>query len=299
MKWLRSLLIIVVMGICSLTHAQTAEELRSTVEYLASQELRGRATATKDIQKAQDWIVARCQEAGLQVQRQTVPTPRGKCQNVIAWIEGSDPTQVVVIGAHLDHIGVRNRRVYPGADDNASGSAAVLGLAKRFAAGTQPAFTIAFQWYTGEEINPYLVGSKYYVKNPTLPVGDPDIDQHIVMLNIDMIGHLKKKYATDVDVDSLLETLFPKYPFAKSITFKRNSGSDQVSFDNGGVPVAFLHTGTAFGTYHKTTDKPDTLNYRGMEAICNFAYDFINLIVAQDVPPDYIIWSLPEIIIPR
>ncbi len=273
---------------------QTADELQTTVTYLTSTELQGRGTSSRGIKKAQESIISQCKEAGLRVQTQEVRTSKGLCQNVIAWVEGIDPTQVVIVGAHLDHVGTRRGKIYPGADDNASGSAAVLGLAKRFAVGPQPEVTISFQWYTGEEID--LLGSAVYAKSPLLPEGAPAIDQHILMLNLDMIGHLKP--AGPIDVQFVLDDLFPKYPFASQITFRRDSGSDQVSFDDAGVPVVFLHTGTDFGTYHTPADTADTLNYGGMELICEYAFEIVNQMAAGKVP-DHVIWDLPVITIPQ
>lgn len=267
------------------------------VEYLASQKMRGRLSASTEIKKAQAYILERCAKAGLKTHKQSVRTPKGVCQNVMAWREGTDPDQIVIVGAHLDHIGVRNREVYPGADDNASGSAMVLELAQRFATGPQPDMTILFQWYTGEELGFY--GSKHYVKYPVLPEGNPSLRKHVFMLNLDMVGHLTRRMSIwTVDVPAVLDKLFPDYPFAKRITFRRSEGSDQVSFDDGGVPVVFLHTGTDFGTYHQPYDKPATLDYEGMDLICDYAYDMIGQIAGRTLPvpdPDFVIWELPPI----
>ena len=91
--------------------------------------------------------------------------------NVVAWIEGSDPElnhEYVVIGSHLDHLGIRGGQVYPGADDNGSGSTAVLSIAKAFAKNkVRPKRSVMFIWFAAEEIG--LVGSAHYCKNPTKP----------------------------------------------------------------------------------------------------------------------------------
>jgi Zn-dependent M28 family amino/carboxypeptidase len=194
---------------------------------------------------------------------------------------------VIVVGAHLDHVGVGGSGVYNGADDNASGSAATLGLAKRFARGTKPCCTIAFQWYTAEEDG--LIGSRYYVNNPTLPKDEPSIKKHVFMLNLDMIGRLRKTGAIIIDIDlpPILKKLYVKYPFARGVTLINSYGSDQVSFQKAGVKEAFLHTGL-HRDYHRTTDDADKINYKGMEEICDYAYDLINAVIGSE--PNYNIW---------
>ena len=213
--------------------------------------------------------------------------PVRNCRNVIAWIEGKNPNKIIVVGAHLDHIGVKGGRIYNGADDNASGSAAVLGLARRFSKEKKPNYTIIFQWYTGEERG--FLGSKHYVKNPKW-----DIEKHIFMLNLDMIGRLEEfRSQIPVDVSVILSELYQKYSFAKNITFREDSGSDHVVFARY-MPVIFLHTGT-HRDYHRTSDDADKINYEGMVQVCNYAYDFINKILGDPEVEvdDYILFDLP------
>ena len=94
----------------------------------------------------------------------------GTARNVMGWVRGNDPElsdEVIVVGAHLDHVGINGRGiVYNGADDNASGSAVILEVARCFAEGNPPKRSILFQWYAGEEQG--LLGSKHWVKNPTI-----------------------------------------------------------------------------------------------------------------------------------
>jgi hypothetical protein len=107
-------------------------------------------------------------------------------RNVIGMIPGSDPgrrDEAVVIGAHMDHLGRSGATVYPGADDNASGTAALLEIAKAFAAGGRaPGRTVIFAFWTGEEEG--HLGSAHYVRNPVWPV-----ERTAVYLNLDMIAH--------------------------------------------------------------------------------------------------------------
>ena len=97
--------------------------------------------------------------------------------NVVAWLPGSDPEladEYVVIGAHLDHLGTSGGTVYPGADDNGSGSTAVLSIARAMAANpVKPKRSVLFMWFAAEEVG--LVGSRYYTDNPILPLEEYDL----------------------------------------------------------------------------------------------------------------------------
>ena len=212
----------------------------------------------------------------------------------------------LLLQAHLDHIGTdRHGRVYNGADDNASGSAGVLGLARRFSGEPQPRYTISFQWYTGEEKG--LLGSKLYVKYPSLPKDSPNIKKHIFMLNLDMIGRFKARrlpagrlknlsYARP-NVPIILKELYVKYPYARGITSSANEGSDQLSFHRVGIPVVFLHTGL-HSDYHRTTDDSNKINYEGMVKVCNYAFDLLNAVIENaviDEAPNYNFWSHPSV----
>jgi hypothetical protein len=115
----------------------------------------------------------------------TAKTALVRCRNVVGYVEGSDPVlknEVVVIGAHYDHLGKRGDYVFNGADDNGSGSVGVMNLARAFAENpVKPKRTIVFCLWTGEEEG--LLGSRYYVRNPAFP-----IDKTVAYLNLDMIS---------------------------------------------------------------------------------------------------------------
>ena len=241
---------------------------------------KSRDSCSRNIAKAQDYIIKECESYGLQIEKQGMLIRGRECRNIIAWRRGKDTNKIVVIGAHLDSVSGS-----PGADDNASGSACLLLLAKKF---SKRDYTITFQWYTGEEQG--LLGSKFYAKHPMLPKDNPDIEKHVFMLNLDMVGRLKTRPEKD-DVDTILEQLFPKYPFAKRITFRAKSGSDHMSFFRKDVPVVFLHTGT-HRDYHRRTDTPEKLNYVGMNEICDYAFEIVNKIIGDKIP-SYVLWQLP------
>ncbi|HEX2694791.1 MAG TPA: M20/M25/M40 family metallo-hydrolase [Acidobacteriota bacterium] len=115
----------------------------------------------------------------------TAKTTLVRCRNVVGYIEGSDPVlknEVVVVGAHYDHLGKRGDYVFNGADDNGSGSVGVMNLARAFAENpVKPKRTVVFCLWTGEEEG--LLGSRYYVRNPAFP-----LDKTVAYLNLDMIS---------------------------------------------------------------------------------------------------------------
>jgi Zn-dependent M28 family amino/carboxypeptidase len=264
------LLFIVAVLCCSPVQGQTVAELRDHVEYLASDDLGGRHPASPGMKKAKAYVRGQCKEFGLTVYTQDVRVRNGTCQNVIAVLPGRDESQRIVIGAHLDHIGTRRGRVNNGADDNASGSACVLVLAKKLA-GTTPPVTIEFHWYTGEEQG--LLGSANYIKRP---IGD--IIEYKLMLNFDMVGRMPVPSLTGGDsfpFDSVLQTLYTKHDFAEDITWARDTGdSDHSSWWKAGVPAVFLHTG-GHADYHRPTDDTDKINFIGMLGVCKYGFDLV------------------------
>jgi Zn-dependent M28 family amino/carboxypeptidase len=201
--------------------------------------------------------------------------------NVIGYIEGSDKKdEYVFITSHYDHLGKRDTVIYYGADDDGSGTVALLELAEAFskakAAGKGPRRTIVFMAVSGEEKG--LWGSAYYSDNPIFPLEKTTVD-----LNIDMIGRLdptkKDKdsahYVYVVGDDKLSTDLRPiseamnnKYT-KLGLDYKFNDPndrqriyfrSDHYNFARKGVPIIFYFNGT-HADYHRPTDTPDKINY--------------------------------------
>lgn len=274
---LRSVLVALLFLIPSVTYAQTTAELSIEVsEYVYFLADGPRSEGSERMQMCQEYIRWLCQSWGYETELQKV----GKCYNVLAWKEGTDPG-VVVIGAHLDSYAGR-----PGADDNASGSAAILAMAHQYAR-VKPKYTMCFQWYTAEERG--LVGSRYYTNNPKWPIKD-----HIFMLNFDMVGRLSKRYKVvpDINVNAIIKLLVPRFSFAKNITYQNGRRSDQSSFANKGIPVVWLFTGT-HNDYHKSTDTPDKINYTGLALIVQYGKAIIDEVVPTKL--EYILEGLPEL----
>lgn len=213
-------------------------------------------------------------------------TVTARASNVIGLLEGTDKKdEYVFITAHYDHVGKRNdTTIYYGADDDGSGTVAVLELAEAYAkakaAGKGPRRSIVFMTVSGEEKG--LWGSEHYSNHPIYP-----LDKTTVDLNIDMIGRTGREYLKDKDStnyvyiigdDKLSSDLTPiteqaNSRFAKlKLNRKYNDPndpnrfyfrSDHYNFAEKGVPVIFYFNGT-HADYHQPTDTPDKINYRLM-----------------------------------
>jgi hypothetical protein len=208
------------------------------------------------------------------------------CDNVGAVLPGRGALadQYIVIGAHFDHLGMgsfgsrdRNARgnLHPGADDNASGTAAMLILADRLGEAYRTlegdARSILFIGFDAEESG--LNGSRFYVRNPIVPA-----EQHYLMINLDMIGRLRegKLEAHGVGTgEGLLELCRPHFA-ASGLTIAEKPGglgpSDHASFARAGIPVLFFFSGL-HADYHTTRDTFDLINTEGIAQITDMVFD--------------------------
>jgi len=207
-----------------------------------------------------------------------------KTENVVAIIEGSEyPDEYIILSSHLDHIGVENGIINNGADDDGSGTVAMLEIAEAFqkavAEGLGPKRSVVFLHVTGEEKG--LLGSEYYSKNPLYPLA-----KTITNLNIDMIGRLDPKridkdpnyiYLIGSDrisqeLHEISEAINKKYTQIKlDYTFNDENDpnrfyerSDHYNFAKKNIPVIFYFNGT-HEDYHQPTDTPDKINYEMLE----------------------------------
>ena len=213
--------------------------------------------------------------------------------NVIGMLEGSDPSlknESVVIGAHYDHLGhggdgslaPGSGKIHHGADDNASGTAGVLELARVLTSQRpRPKRTIVFIAFGGEEEG--LLGSKYYVDRPVVPLANT-----VAMINMDMIGRMKDRKLVIGGVGTAKEwreiiaegTADPARSFNLTLNEDGFGPSDHSSFYVKQIPVLFFWTGT-HADYHKPTDTFEKINYADETRILNLvAYIVRNLDVA-------------------
>ncbi len=198
-------------------------------------------------------------------------------QNVIAWWPGSDPAlnnEIVVIGAHYDHLGARgDSAIYHGADDNASGTAGVMAVAKAFSSCPQrPRRSIVVICFTGEEKG--LFGSRYYVgTDPLFPLA-----QTVAMINLDMIGR-NDTSAVEVfganrspDLAAILKDVNQSLKLKLDLKDDRRvGGSDHVSFFRKKIPYLFFNTGTHVD-YHRPSDTAEKIDAEKMAQIARLAF---------------------------
>jgi len=272
---------------------------------VADELLKGTGHTLEDLQKNID--------ANLKSQSFIIPGKRLKItevskteelilNNVAAWIEGSDPDlrkEIVIFSGHADHVGMAGGQIHPGADDNASGCAAILEIAQAFQSlPKKPLRSILFLWVTGEEIG--LFGSQSYVNNPLFP-----LEKTVADLNIDMIGRVKGVADTTDETPmtgkngvfvitgnqskellSIAEEIDRKSEIdmdyslsGKNHPLQLFSRSDHFNFVKKDIPVLFFTTGL-HSDYHKPEDTAGKLDYVKMELITKAVYE-IGLTVAN------------------
>lgn len=268
----------------------TVDELKEQLYYYASDEMEGRMTGSPGQKKAVEYLQGLYEKMDIPggnldaTYLQTVPgsyfrKPDLSSENVLAFIKGSElPDEVLVLSAHLDHVGMEDGVVFNGADDDGSGTIALIEIAEAFKAAVKDGYTpkrsILFLHVTGEEIG--LYGSKYYTDNPVYPLANT-----IANLNVDMIGRIDPERAKQTDYvyiigsDMLSQELHDvnevankkyinldlDYKFrGKGDTQRFYYRSDHYNFAKNNVPVIFYFNGT-HEDYHKATDTPDKIEY--------------------------------------
>lgn len=211
-------------------------------------------------------------------------------ENVLGYIEGSDlKDELVVISAHYDHLGKDGEMIFNGADDDGSGTSAIMNMALAFATakkeGHGPRRSILCIAFAGEEKG--LLGSDYYVKHPVYPLKNTVCD-----LNIDMIGRIDEKYNGNPDyiyvigsdklsseLHQLNESINTTYSNLKlDYTYNDENDknryyyrSDHYNFAKNGIPVIFYFNGV-HADYHKETDEVQKIDFKKMEKITRHVF---------------------------
>lgn len=283
----------------------TPSELKTHLYIVASDENEGRDTGTEGQKRAGKYLVTQYEKNGISYPKaadgwyQKVPSEfmaRGfapklpDSENIWAFIEGSEkPEEIVVVSAHYDHVGMKNGEIYNGADDDGSGTVALLEIAQAFKIaekeGYKPKRSILFLHVTGEEHG--LHGSRYYSENPLFPM-----DKTVANINIDMIGRRDtlhpntNNYVYVIGSDRLSSELHTineemnnKYT-KMELDYKYNDRndperiyyrSDHYNFAKHGVPAIFFFNGI-HEDYHKPTDTPDKIEYDALAKRAQLAF---------------------------
>ncbi len=301
-----------------------ARRVLKDVQYLADDAREGRGVGTRGLDEAAHYIADAFKRAGVApagadrsyLQPFTIPpdapavlhTTLGgaKTQNVVAVLRGSSPAlrgQVVVVGAHYDHLGFGDfgaldpdstGKVHDGADDNASGVAALLEVARLLHA-RHPARTIVFIAFSGEELG--TIGSAYFVKHPLV---EP-VDSIYAMLNMDMVGRLRNDRllalgaATAREFPALLDSLNGKEGARFTL---RASGdgwgpSDHASFFAAKRPVLQFFT-DLHEDYHRTTDRWQKINAVGLARVAAFVADVAWALANRPAPLTFVDAAPPQ-----
>ena len=283
--------------------------LAKHINHLASDELGGRGPNSKGIELAAEYIAWQFMKYGLlpggddgsYFQPFTI-SGKTTLKNVIGILPGTGPLahEYLVIGGHYDHLGnvpprrmphlgdfdPADARIHNGADDNASGTAGVMELARLFAAGPEPRRSLVFMGFTGEEIG--LLGSAHFANNPTVP-----LDDIVAMINLDMIGRLDGRpveiwgTGSAKEFGALVDKHAHSFPGLEvnNITEMRHD-SDHASFYRKDIPVIFAFSGM-HQDYHRPSDDCDKIDYDGTVGILRFIGAVADDIIQADTRPTF------------
>lgn len=305
-------------GVDSALAGISAQEMRARIQFLANDALRGRATPSAGLDTAAAYIARRFEAVGLRPGAgasyiQWYPlgsdVAAARAPNVIGVLDGSDAQlrgTYIVFSAHMDHLGVgppdaRGDSIYNGADDDASGTAAVLELARAFASlGERPARSLVFLTVSGEELG--LYGSQAFVDSGVVPV-----DRIVANINIDMIGRnapdtvavIGRNYST---LGELVEQIAREQP-ALGLTVVDDPWpeegfffrSDHYNFARAGVPALFLFAGV-HDDYHQPSDHAEFIDAGKAARIARLAFHLGLAIAQAPEPPRWTVLGRREVL---
>ena len=215
--------------------------------------------------------------------------PQMTCKNVIGMVPGELADSYIVFTAHYDHLGMMGKKtMFPGASDNASGTAMILSLAQYFAEHPSK-YSIVFIAFAGEEAG--LIGSEYFVNNPLM-----DLKSIRFLINIDIMGDAQNGIAVVNGVQheqefQLLSSLNPVvsvqgndtvFQFKEIRKGEGAANSDHYHFSKVGVPSFFIFSMGGKGFYHDTWDKPETLSLKNIPAVRQLVIDFVEKISEEN-----------------
>ncbi|HEV7347084.1 M20/M25/M40 family metallo-hydrolase [Telluribacter sp.] len=310
MKKLLIPFLVLAAGYTGYGQSLNANDLRRHVVVLAADSLEGRGTATLGEIKAANYIAAFFKKTGLvpkgdegsyfQLFGLTIPFEgvphQVTSRNVVGFLDnGAEKT--IVIGAHYDHLGRGFQAgslapkgkgvIHNGADDNASGTAGMMELARHLAGnGVKERHNFLFIAFSGEELG--LLGSKFYVNNPTVPLANVSF-----MVNLDMIGRLNPQKGVTIGgwgTSPAWGRLMPAIALQDNVKYGVDSSgigaSDHTSFYLKGIPVLFFFTGV-HSDYHKPDDDAEKINVAGTVSVLRLITNLVEKVGAEPTEPAF------------
>ncbi len=262
------------------------QDLQRHVMFLASDTLEGRAAGTQGGRAAASYLAAEFRRLGL--------TPAGEggdflqefgrgYRNVLALLPGSDPVlgkEIILLGGHFDHVGYGRPgnsfgpfgQIHNGADDNASGTSAILEIAEAFSQLEEPPpRSVLFALWDAEEAG--LLGSKHWAEHPTLPLG-----QVKLALNLDMVGRLRDERVivygarTAAGLRRLASLANQESSLVLDFDRKQRKDSDHWTFYQRRIPYLMFHTGE-HADYHRPSDDAPKLNFDGLQRLAGMVFE--------------------------
>ncbi|MEA2723334.1 MAG: hypothetical protein QOH59_1105 [Gemmatimonadales bacterium] len=319
----RTVLLGTLLGLAFLADSLQAQRpepprLLDDIRFLSDDRLQGRMTGSPGADSAAAYLARRFSQVGLQpaaggwfqsftVGREAPASRRAQIgplvgKNVVGILPGRDPVlrnQTVILGAHYDHLGLggfgsldpdSTGLVHNGADDNASGAAALIQVAARLAA-SPPARTVVFIAFSGEELG--LLGSAYYVKKPIYPLAST-----LAMVNLDMVGRLRNGRLivygarSAKEFPALLDSLNWYAGFDLKAQGDGYGPSDHSSFYTAKRPVLHLFT-DLHEDYHRTTDDWQKVNYDGLKRVADFSLGLVTALANRTKPLTFLELAAP------
>lgn len=273
-------------------------DLKEIVHFLASDALEGRAAGSRGGQAAAAYLVNRLTQLGLtpagadRTFHQPFP---GNSRNILAVLPGSDPRlkdEYVLVCAHYDHVGYGNEsnsygpvgRIHNGADDNASGTGALLETAEALMKLPAPRRSVLFALWDGEEAG--LLGSKHWCRQPTVP-----LDRIRLSINVDMLGKLRQKLEiygvrTAPGLRRMTAEANTETRLRIDFNWDMKEDSDHYSLFERRIPSLMFHTGL-HDDYHRPGDDAEKVNYEGLETASRLLFTLVRDAADRDVLPAF------------
>lgn len=278
----------------------TASELGHHIDTLADDRFEGREAGSAGGRAAGEYLVQALDAQHLEPAGDTgtYVQPFGSgYRNILGMVTGSDPKlrhEVIVIGAHYDHVGRGTPRnsfgpvgeIHNGADDNASGTAGVLELVQAFATLPEPPRrSILFAFWDGEEKG--LLGSKHWTSHPTMP-----LDRVVFAFNADMIGRLRDRRVevygsrSAAGLRRLISQQNTEFSLLLDFKWEVNADSDHYPFYEHDIPILMLHTGL-HKDYHRPSDDADRINRAGAQEVTQLLFCLAYELAEADTMPTF------------